>query len=165
MHVCIFSCLSIASVDDKQHLNEVVLVLSSNFHCISQVCTTGSPKNTTGMSLITYVMLCSAGDRSCGQQAIDASYTTMLQHIPCTWFILFWQKARLLWLIRLLTLLIWVPATSDCSLNSRGRKSDTFLTMKFRPEHYTLPPSSVACHQLTLLTGRKKFMNAYKGSR
>ena len=33
MHAIIFSRLSIPSVDGKQHLSEVGLVLSSDFHC------------------------------------------------------------------------------------------------------------------------------------
>ena len=70
---------------------------------------------TTGMSSVAYMMLCGARDRSCGQQAIGASIATKLQHIPCTWFRLFWQKIRLLWFVRLLTLLIWLLATSSCS--------------------------------------------------
>ena len=39
-------------------------------------------------------------------------------------------------------------------------RSDTFLTMKIRREHYT-----AAGNQLTLLTGGKKFTRAYEGSR
>ena len=79
-----------------------------------------STKSTTGMSSVTYVMLCGARDRTCGQQEIGASITTLLQHIPRTSFRLFWQKTRLLCFNRLLTLLIWPPATSGCSANSRG---------------------------------------------
>ena len=51
-----------------------------------------SAKSTTGMSSIAYVMLCGARDRSCGQQIIGASITTMLQHIPRTWFRFFGEK-------------------------------------------------------------------------
>ena len=36
------------------------------------------------------------------------------------------------------------------------KRSDTFLTMKFRRGLWTLPHSNAACHQLTLLTGGKK---------
>ena len=83
-HACIFSRLSIASVDRKQHLSEVVfstlvgfsLYSTSTDHRVKQ-----SPKSTTGMSSIAYVMLCGARDRSC-QQVIGTSITTMLQHIP-----------------------------------------------------------------------------------
>src|SRR5215469_6723562 len=35
-------------------------------------------------SSVAYVMLCGARDRTCGQQEIGASITTMLQHIPRT---------------------------------------------------------------------------------
>ena len=74
-----------------------------------------SPKSTTGMSSVAYLMLWKARYRSFGQQAIDTYITTMLQHIPCTLFRMFWPKNRLLWFIRLLILLIWLPVTSDCS--------------------------------------------------
>ena len=41
--------------------------------------------------------------------------------IPRTWFrLFFWQKTRLLWLLRLLTLLIWLSVTFGCFPNSRG---------------------------------------------
>ena len=43
-------------------------------------------------------------------------------------FDFFVAKTRLLWFSRLLTLLIWLPATTGCSPNSRGRRSDIFLT-------------------------------------
>ena len=120
MHVWIFSHLSIESVDDKQHLSEVVfsalvgflLHTTSTHHRVKQ-----SPKRTTGMSSIAYV---DARDRNCGQQAIGTSITTMLQHIPYTWFWLFWQKNTFLCFTRLLILLIWLPVTSGCSPNSRG---------------------------------------------
>ena len=58
--------------------------------------------------------------------AISTSITTMLQHIPHTWFTLFWQKTRPLCFARFLTLLIWFPATLGCSPYSRchWKKSD-----------------------------------------
>ena len=83
-YACVhFSRLSIASVDGKQHLSEVVfsalvgfpLYTTSTRHRVKQ-----SPKSTTGMSSVAYVMLCGAKDRSCGASI------TMLQHIPRTWF-------------------------------------------------------------------------------
>ncbi|XP_077496550.1 histone-lysine N-methyltransferase SETMAR-like [Amblyomma americanum] len=43
-----------------------------------------SLKTTTGMSSVAYAMLCGARDRSCGQQEIGASITTILLHIPRT---------------------------------------------------------------------------------
>jgi hypothetical protein len=87
MHSLIFFCLSIPSVDVKQHLSEVVfsthvgysLYTMSTHHRVKQ-----SPKSTIGMSSITYMMLCGTGDWSCGQQSIGASIMTMLQHIPRT---------------------------------------------------------------------------------
>jgi len=41
------------------------------------------------------VMLCGARDRTCGQQEIGASITTMLQHIPRTSFRLFLAKNQM----------------------------------------------------------------------
>jgi hypothetical protein len=73
-HAWIFSCLSIASVDDKQHLSEVVfsalirfsLYITNMHHRVKQL-----PKSTTGMFSIAWywVILCGARDRSCGQWA------------------------------------------------------------------------------------------------
>ena len=65
----------------------------------------------TGMSSIAS---CCARDRSCGQQEIGATITTMLQHIPRTWSKLFWRTNKFL------ALLTWLTATSGCSPNSRG---------------------------------------------
>ena len=66
-------------VDDKQYLSEVEfspllgfsLYTTSTHHRVKQ-----SPKSTTEMFSVAYVMLCSARNRSCGQQAIGASITT-----------------------------------------------------------------------------------------
>ena len=86
-HAWTFSCLSIPSVAGKQRLSEVVfsalvgfsLYITSMHYRINQ-----SPKGTTGMSSVAYVMLPGATDRSCGQQAIGPFVTIMLQHIPRT---------------------------------------------------------------------------------
>ena len=75
-----FPRLSIVSVDRRQDLSEVVfsalvelsLYTTSTHHRVKQ-----SPKSTTGMYSVAYVMLCGARDRSCGQQAIGATITTM----------------------------------------------------------------------------------------
>ena len=86
-----------------------------------------SPKSIKGRSSIAYVKLCGARDRSCGQQEIVASITTMLQHIlPRTWFRLFFGEkpdscGLLLDSLRLLAVLAW--------------RSDTSLTMKIRRQH------------------------------
>ena len=82
-------------VDGNQHLSEVVfsaLVRFSLYTTNTHYRVKESPKSTTGMSSVAYVMLCGTRDRSCGQQAIGASITTMLQHIPRTWFRLFFSK-------------------------------------------------------------------------
>ena len=71
----------------KQHMSEEVfsvlvgfsLYTTSMHHRVKQ-----SPKSTTGMSSLAYLMLCYARDRSCGQQAIGASIMTMPQQIPRT---------------------------------------------------------------------------------
>ena len=95
MHECFL--LSIASVDCKQHLSEVVFKTLLGFSLYT-TCTyqriKQSPKSTTEMYSVAYVMLCGARDRSCGQQAIGASIRTMLQHIPSTWFRHFLQKSQ-----------------------------------------------------------------------
>ena len=80
-----FFRLSIASVDGKYHLSEVVfsalvglsLYTTSSHHRNKQ-----SAKSTTEMSSVAYVMLCGARVRSCGQQTIGASIMIMLQDIP-----------------------------------------------------------------------------------
>jgi hypothetical protein len=106
-HAWIFPRLSIALVDGNQHLSEVVfsvlvtfsLYTTSTHHSVKR-----SPKSTIGMSSVAYVTLCGARDRSCGQQAIGASITTMLQHIlALDWH--FWRKTILLWFAWLLTFL------------------------------------------------------------
>ena len=150
MHAWIFSCLSIASVLAKQHLSEVVfsalvgfsMYTTSTHHRVKQL-----PKSTTGMSSVAYVMLCGARDRSCGQQAIGASIMTMLQHIPCTSFRLFWWKSRLLWFARLLTLVIRFPAASWYSPNSRGHwKGNPTIALNTTSLKCCLP-STDAIHQ------------------
>ena len=82
-HSCILSCLSVSSVDGKQHLSEVEfsalvkfsLYTTSTHHRVKQ-----SPQNTTGMSSVAYVMLCGARDRSCGQQAIGLHHDNAPAH-------------------------------------------------------------------------------------
>jgi hypothetical protein len=77
---------ALASVDRKQHLSAVVLsalvgfslYTTSTHHRVKQ-----SPKSTTGMSSVPYVMLCGAREQSCGQQEIDITIMTF-QHIPRT---------------------------------------------------------------------------------
>ena len=67
----------------------------------------------TGMSLVAYVMLCGARERNCAQQAIGASITKMLQHIPRTRFRVFLAKNYTPVVFQ--TLLIWLPTNSGCS--------------------------------------------------
>ena len=76
------------------------------------------------LSRLSCVMICGGREQSCGQQVIVASIMTILQHIPCIWFRIFWWKTSLLWFVRLLTLLIWLPVTSGCSPNSRGYRKE-----------------------------------------
>ena len=86
-----------------------------------------SPKSTTGMSSITYVMLCSARDRSCGQQAIDTSITTTSSTFLTLYSGFFGEKPDS----------CGIPGSSDMApfnfwmfpkLKAEG--CDTFLTMK-----------------------------------
>ena len=101
-----FPRLSIASVDSMQYLSVVVfsalvgfsLHTTSTHHRVKQ-----SPisRPTTRMSSVAYVMLCGARDRSCGQQAIYASITIMLQHIISSLFRFCVRKTRIMWFARL----------------------------------------------------------------
>jgi hypothetical protein len=68
-------------------LTPVVWYTTSTHHRVKQ-----SPKSTAGMSSVAYMMLCSARDQSCGQQAIGTSIATILKHIPHTLFRLFGKK-------------------------------------------------------------------------
>ena len=104
-----------------QHLSEVVfnvlvrfsLYTTSTHHRVKQ-----SPKSTTGMSCVAYVMLCGSRDRSCSQQTI----VLPLRQCSSTFLALdldffFGKKTRLLCL---LTLLIWFSATSCYSRPKAG---------------------------------------------
>ena len=160
-----FTCnsrLSIASVDDKQHLSMVLfsalvgfsLYTTSTHHRVKQ-----SPKSTTGISSVTYMILCGARDRSCGQKAIGASFTT----ISSTFLALdldFWRETRLLWFPRL-------PATSDSPVMPffPRPKIGYFSNNESPTKALNTIHSNAACHQLTLLTGGKQFTHAYECSR
>ena len=50
----------------------------------------------------------------------------------------------------------WLSRYAYVCVVSPPPRSDTFLTMKIRREHWTLPHINAACHQLTLLTGGEK---------
>jgi hypothetical protein len=71
---------------------EVVGILHKNYWYKSVAIRTA--KSTAGTSTDAYVMLCGARYGSRGQLAIGASITTMLQHIPRTWFGLFLFLAK-----------------------------------------------------------------------
>ena len=69
-------------------------------------------KNTTWKSLVTFVMLCGARDRTCGQREHGSCIMTMHQLIPHNWFKLSWPNTTFLWFNRL-------PALPTGSLPSR----------------------------------------------
>ena len=50
-------------------------------------------------------------------------------------------------------------------VNGYDPETKSQSSMKIRREHETLPHSNAACHQLTLLTGGRKFTYAYESSR
>ena len=124
-HAWIFHRLSLAPVDGKQHLSEVAfsdlvgfsLYTTSKHHRVKQ-----SPKSTIGMSSVAYVMLCSARDQSCGNWCLHHDNAPTLSSDLIQTFLL---KTRLLWFVRLLTLLIRLPATSGCFLNSRDHRKES----------------------------------------
>ncbi|XP_037509168.2 protein GVQW3-like [Rhipicephalus sanguineus] len=83
----------------RQVRSNVKVMLSAFFDSRGVVHHEYAPQGQTitkGMSSVAYVMLCGARDLSCGQQETGASITTMLLHIPHSWFRLFWRKVRLL---------------------------------------------------------------------
>ena len=114
------------------------------------------------MSSIAYVMLCGARDRSCGQQAVGTSITTMLQHIPHTWFRLFWRKTRLLWYSRFFWYgslqLLDVPQTQGRRLRYFSNNENLMRALNTTSFKCCLPSTEP-------MTGGKKFTYAYDGSR
>ena len=110
-----FSCLSIASVDGKQH-------------CTRGVRTTGSITKEYYRDVFRHLH----GAVQCKglklwSTTIGASIMTMLQHIPHTWFRLFGKKPDSFGLPS--SLLYWYGSLQLLAvLQTRGRRSDTFLT-------------------------------------
>ena len=51
-----------------------------------------SPKSTTRVYFVAFVMLCGANNRTCGQQKLGSSITTMHPPILCIWFKVFLAK-------------------------------------------------------------------------
>ena len=92
----------------------------------------------------------------CSRRIFIARKMTELQK-ERTWFIHFWRKTRLL--------ISGEIAKKKSDKVRCSSSSVIFLTMKNRREHWTLLHSNAACHQLTLLTGGKKFTYAYEGPR
>ena len=83
------------SADGKLHLSELVfsvlvefsLYNTSTHHRVEQ-----SPKSTTGMSSVAYVMLCGARDRSLWSTVNWRLLHDNLQHSPRPLFRFFWRK-------------------------------------------------------------------------
>jgi len=72
-------------------------------------------KNTTWKSFVTFVVLCSARDQTCGQRECGSCIMTTYQVIPCNWFKLSWPNTTFLWFDRLPTLPTWLLAIIGCS--------------------------------------------------
>ena len=106
-----FFRLSIASVDSKQHLSEVVFAISSDFHCTPRVRTTGSNNHQRVLQKCP-PWCCAAQVQLTGIWRLHSDNAPAdSSHMVQT----FWRKTRLLWFAKLLTLLIWLSATSGCS--------------------------------------------------
>ena len=132
-YACVnFYCLSNTPVDGKQYLSEVVfsalirflLYTTSTDHKVKQ-----SPKSTTGIFSITYVMLCGARDQTCGQQVIASpsrQYFSTFLAFDSDFFLAKNQTMRLIRFPALqVFLFFFLPV----------QRSDTFLTMKIQQEH------------------------------
>ena len=65
-------------------------------------------KNTTWKSFVTFVMLCGARDRTCGQREGGSCIMTSHQLIPRNWFKCSWSNTTFLWFDRLPTLPTWL---------------------------------------------------------
>jgi len=76
-----------------------------------------SPKSTTRGYFVAFVMLCGANDRTCGQQNLGSSITTMHLPILRIWFKVFWLNTTFPWFVRLPTLPTWPPVIFGCSPN------------------------------------------------
>ena len=148
----IFSHLSIASVDGKQHLSEVVFsalvrfsLYTSMHHRLKQ-----SPESSTGMSSV-IMWCCVTQETGVGdQQAVGASITTVFQHILHTLFRLFWGSPGFL--------LSWYGSLRLLAIPTRS--SDTFLRMKNLTS--ALNNISLKCYlPLTDAIDRREKIHAY----
>ena len=85
-YACVnFFCLSIASVDGKQNLSEVVfsaLVVFSLYTTSTYRRVKKSPEYNTRISSVTYVILWGASDWRFGQQAIDPAHSLHFIQTP-----------------------------------------------------------------------------------
>ena len=93
---------------------------SQNYQVIAKVNAAVIQNHRGCLPLPTWCCAAQENEVVVNRQLANVSITTMLQHIPCTWFKIFGQKTRLLWFTMLFTLLIEIPASSACSPNSRG---------------------------------------------
>ena len=126
MHAWIFSCLSIASLDGKEHLSEVV------FKCSCQIFVVSTGSNNHQRVLqgcpLSPKWCCAVKETRVviNRQLAPPSWQCSSTFLALDSEFLFWQKISLLSFSRLFTLLIWLPATSDCSPNPKDhwKKSD-----------------------------------------
>ena len=70
---------------------------------------------------VAFVMLCSANDRTGGQQNLGSSITTMHPPILRIWFKVFWLNTTFPWFVRLPTLPTWLLVIFGCSPNWKCR--------------------------------------------
>ena len=80
-----------------------------------------SPKSTTRGYFVAFVMLCGANDRTCGQQNLGSSITTMHLPILRIWFKVFWLNTTFPWFVRLPNLPTWPLVIFGCSPNWKCR--------------------------------------------
>jgi len=80
-----------------------------------------SPKSTTRGYFVAFVMLCGANDRTCGQQKLGNSITTMHPPILRIWFKVFGLNTTFPWFVMLPTLPTWPLVIFGCSPNWKCR--------------------------------------------
>ena len=123
-HPWCFSCLSIVSVDGKQHLSGVIFSAPVNFFILRKM------TEWFGFWVVSIHP---------GHVGLHKQWPRLHEHLNHWWRVL--------------------------GVRVRPRTRLFSLTMKIRREHWTIPHSNCPCHQLTLLTGGKKFTHGHEGSR
>jgi hypothetical protein len=72
------------------------------------------------ITILSVVMLCGANDRTCGQQKLGSSITTMHPLTLLIWSKVFLTKHNIPWFVRLPTLQTWPLVIFGCSPNWNG---------------------------------------------